>query len=313
MKRVYRLSVCLIVALMVFSTLFASTGMGIGVAEKVYSIETFEYAVTTDDAQWAQLNSIDEMLEVCAIPYAVTGQMTTDALIDAVLDFPLLVNIFLYETEQEGIAALIEECDAYQELRMRSDASSKLTNRINAETDEFDREILIRLRQGVIGIWVTQRGGSTLPTATVKTPKGSSVTVYKLTAAPSGYSMNKINNSLIKAYPKATFVSNSSYKYNCHSYAWHSTSITNPYWMENPVNYMTDGSYSKVTSSPVSGNRVYYGKQLHSAVVVSKGTDSSPRTSIVKSKWGMGPVMQHAANYSPYSVKSPTYTLWKKN
>lgn len=76
---------------------------------------------------------------------------------------------------------------------------------------------------------------------------------------------------------------------------------------------MTDGSYTSFTnlSNAVIGTRVYYGSAAdHSAVVYQYGGPvASVKKLNVESKWGIGPVMRHLADYGPYG--SNNLTMWK--
>lgn len=101
--------------------------------------------------------------------------------------------------------------------------------------------------------------------------------------------------------------------YNCHSYAWHSQSSPNYYWINIPAVYMSDGSYSLVagTYGPdrytiPSGireytNKVYYGAPddnnwiyLHSGITVPNTTN------YVLSKWGQDRLYKHYVWDCPY-------------
>ena len=62
--------------------------------ESGYSIDTpYEYPITLDMPEWASLTSLQEKLEVCQIPEDILPQLTTPALIETVLDYPLAVNV----------------------------------------------------------------------------------------------------------------------------------------------------------------------------------------------------------------------------
>ena len=63
-----------------------------------------------------------------------------------------------------------------------------------------------------------------------------------------------------------TIISNGNCKYNCYLYAWYSQSTSNIYWIDDPLAYMTDGSYSRV--------------------ITSAAIDEPLATRIVTSKWG---------------------------
>lgn len=138
--------------------------------------------------------------------------------------------------------------------------------------------------------------------ATVKTPNGSSVEVIKRTFSASESA--SAYNYTVTNYPNATIVSNATTNYNCHSYAWYSQSTSNVYWMNDPGKYMSDGSYTKVGTSPTALNqKVCYTQYpliepfIHSGIVYSIGS-----TVILTSKWGggAGPLVRHNVSYSPY-------------
>lgn len=165
--------------------------------------------------------------------------------------------------------------------------------------------------------------------ATVKTPKNNSVTVDKkvcvetwlgsdgneylvtdaqYTDLPSSYktSLNSTYYDIYGINP----VSNPTVKYNCHSYAWYRQSTSNPYWMNNPSKYLTDGSYTEVgkIETEVGDRMVYYNSNddtydgiSHSAVITDY-TDypKSKRTFVVKSKWGMLGLYEHSWSNCPY-------------
>ena len=66
-----------------------------------------------------------------------------------------------------------------------------------------------------------------------------------------------VDNTYYTASVERTATTN----YNCHSYAWYSTSSSNTYWMNDPSAYMTDGSYTKRTGNITVnsiGDRIYY-------------------------------------------------------
>ena len=111
-----------------------------------------------------------------------------------------------------------------------------------------------------------------------------------------------INNYFCSKFPNATFLDNSSKKYNCHSFAWNlSDGGSLKCWINqefkskpNIAKYWTDDYYSETTEQ----NAVkvfYYNKDSdHSAIV------SPTVAGMYESKWGAAPLMRHAPNYGPY-------------
>lgn len=101
-----------------------------------------------------------------------------------------------------------------------------------------------------------------------------------------------------------TMIRNPDRSYNCHSYAWHSTSSNNPYWMGDPSAYITDGSY--VSSSAAVGSKITYkksnGAYWHSGIVTGNGE--------ITSKWGMLGLFEHGLTNNPYFQEAPTINYW---
>ncbi|MFV2086240.1 hypothetical protein [Micromonospora sp. LOL_021] len=134
--------------------------------------------------------------------------------------------------------------------------------------------------------------------STVYTPNGTPVTVitrtYELTSAEIASYNNYVDNS----YPSATRESNASRMYNCHSYAWYSTSSANNRWMNSPGDdqYWLDGSYTRWHPPYIwfSSMKLSYASDDHSGIWVGTGN-------YVRSKWGQLPLMYHHWNDSPYS------------
>lgn len=154
--------------------------------------------------------------------------------------------------------------------------------------------------------------------STVYTPYGSSVSVITRDWELSSTEIKRMNKYVADDYPNATRETDASRKYNCHSYAWYSTSTSNDRWMNSPSDdiYWNDGSYVLLSTSS-SGHKVSYPSSSdHSAI---QATSSSTQ---LRSKWGPYPRMLHAHNYSPYPVGTglkyyrlastcPTITAWK--
>lgn len=368
---------------------------------------SFDYPVTPADDEWNDLESHEKMVEVCNMPDELLTILSTDELVNLMLDYPLLGDLLLYDDISAGFYTLAQNSNILRELLKREDGARSLLEaycefKIIEDTElpeevvsdaEPDSDIIIDIvsdtryddiiekesenivqdiflesalvQEQVIGnldeeeveilaeeaakkveakensdvysayeytIYDVAEGTATIEMlgeyeiaskcetdsvygndtyTTVKTPKGSKVSVIKrtfnATEAASAY------NYTVQYYPKAKIVAGATTGYNCHSYAWYKQSTSNPYWMNNPGKYMTDGSYKKVGTKPTAKKqKVCYIQYplttpyVHSGIVYS----ISGSTIKIKSKWGAGPLVIHNVNYSPYSG-TPTY--YKKN
>ena len=109
--------------------------------DKTYSINVpYVYPVTPSMEEWSSMNSA-EQISACDVPWEILEEMTTKALLQTVLDHPLLFNLFEYETisEQKSLEAsfLIVHgfCSPLMELWQRTDTMEEL---LAYEADEGD-------------------------------------------------------------------------------------------------------------------------------------------------------------------------------
>lgn len=84
----------------------------------------YEYPVIPETQEWAALQSLEEKLEVCAIPEEVLSGITTEALLETVIEYPLLINMYAFDSQDEGLDALIEGFNGLRELLNREDAGA---------------------------------------------------------------------------------------------------------------------------------------------------------------------------------------------
>ena len=74
----------------VFTTVFlGATGFFITSTDNV----PYDFPVTQNDSEWAEFTTKQEMLDVCQIPQDKLESMTTTALLETVLDYPLSIHI----------------------------------------------------------------------------------------------------------------------------------------------------------------------------------------------------------------------------
>ncbi|WP_239617695.1 hypothetical protein [Cohnella mopanensis] len=220
---------------------------------------------------------------------------------------------------QEGFNAVYSAFNGLQELTKRTDAIFELEqfqNKIGALKTTDNKVIAQGLYVEVLIESVSSQSlisSNSVVTpyftnSSVKTPKGTSVSTFKdLTWADHGITSAQATASqaaLVAAYPNATVVSTQNPSYNCHSYAWYSTSTSNTHWMNSASSYRTDGSYTSGTGQ--AGSKVDYGAADHSGIV----TGVSGYNVGVKSKWGFNGVFQHNYNDCPYVMGAYSITFW---
>ena len=339
----------------------------------------YEYPVDYDNMEWKKYKNHTQMIEVCTVPDDVVKNATTEELLDLVLNYPLLCDIFAYNSCEEGVAAVASQFNAFGELINRDDVSDIFLQRyleteikdatadleknfdkvsevvvletvlaqediVDELTDEEQDELTEAIEENIkvkeqtnlfqdnIATFyeVSKKNGvskklklkeyrvdksekvNASSSIYVKTPNGTKVEVQKNKYKGSSWA-ESLDKEFKNAYPKATFLSSSDNRYNCHSYAWYSASTSNRYWMSNPKAYVSDGSYKYVgTTATASSQKVVYKYQkvpndmwIHSGISVNK-------TGTIKSKWGQGPLMQHMTAYCPYFGQYNVVQYYKK-
>lgn len=152
------------------------------------------------------------------------------------------------------------------------------------------------------------------------TPKGTKVKAYKDSEKITKKEIEEINKRTLISFPSVKIISNPDPNYNCHSYAWYSQSTTNPYWIDDPRPYMTDGSYIfKGIDSGAVGQKVYYDKSgyEHSGIVCSRNPGplipNHYNAVTVYSKWGSWGLIQHKAQDCPYYFQNLKLKFYEKS
>lgn len=85
-------------------------------------VERYVYPVTLESEQWASLSGHSEQIDVCRIDQKTIDQLSTQQLVYAVLDYPLIMDMFAWDTYKMGYSALTDYCDALIALEHREDA-----------------------------------------------------------------------------------------------------------------------------------------------------------------------------------------------
>lgn len=195
-------------------------------------------------------------------------------------------------------------------------SDSAMNARVNTFTSGAalaDNEVLEYIYNAVLDRLSQNKGhiiglnGGIYDPVTIYTPRNNKITsaIKLIDDEFTATEANDSNNYWKSRYEKATFVSGSTRKYNCHSYAWYQQSSSNTVWLSNPGDdqFWNDGSYEYITSasdysaipnSAPGGTKISYPASTdHSAVVYS--------SSQFIAKWGSGPLMRHSPDHSPYS------------
>ena len=162
----------------VFSSVPISYGDN-GISEELTRDKRYIYPITYDSPEWQDFDGVNEKLQACRIPEELLKEMSVEQLVDAVIDFPLLVNVVLYNSPEEGLEALSQQSDAYRELLSREGGKEAFMEKVKTvaylEPSEDKSDLLflqILLDENDI------RNSNTMNKVSyVKTPKGTKVEV----------------------------------------------------------------------------------------------------------------------------------------
>jgi hypothetical protein len=88
--------------------------------------EAYTFPVKPGTDEWKALGSHDQMLAVCEIPENILTIMSTTALVETVLNYPLIGDWFAYDNPQTGLDYSIKQFNGLSELLSRADAGSAL-------------------------------------------------------------------------------------------------------------------------------------------------------------------------------------------
>lgn len=95
-----------------------------------YSDSTpYQYPIVPGTEAWKSFTTVDQMVEACQIPAIKLENMTTEALLETVLDYPLLLHYNAYDSIEESVKIIGASFNGFRELFSRTDVTSTLLNK----------------------------------------------------------------------------------------------------------------------------------------------------------------------------------------
>ena len=271
--------------------------------------EPYEYPIEPGTDEWFAIESHAEKVEMLQIPQDVLNEMTTEALVESVVNYPYFPDMDSFSTQELGYETVRNGFNGLQELESRPDGmlclaeyyEEQQTTRSSGMSYVVRRAIEITLEENSEE-WENQQNIEITRVSLPRTPSGNQVTSswchYDRSEMTAG-DRTEINEYVRDAYgleplrPPTT-------KYNCHSYAWYNRSSSNLWWIDWPDDFMEDDYYEENTGIIKSGNIAVYRmsasstEYLHSAVVTNVGSGSGSNPPItVTSKWGNWGLYSH--------------------
>lgn len=251
-----------------------------------------------------KLETMDEKYKASNLDVAILKQLNDDELIDAVINYPYLLDIYAYDNFEVGVNYVKDHFNGIDELLERNITM----------TTTYDIGSL-PLRNKTVNAIITAennyvRSSTACPTnydGYIKTPNNTSVGYCLYGERITSDEIEEFKDYIATNYSSATLLRDPTTNYNCHSYAWYSTSASNTKWIPYATAYMSDGSYTQRSNSGnlYAGDKVYYSKSgyEHSGIVYNNSSLNYNNV-WVTSKWGKMGLVRHLINNCPYYVGS---------
>lgn len=84
----------------------------------------YKYPVTPYDKEWGNYRLKEERYVACQIPQKILDELSTEELLELVLDCPLTVNMYLYDGIKDGVKKMAQYLNGMDELLGREDCLS---------------------------------------------------------------------------------------------------------------------------------------------------------------------------------------------
>jgi len=88
--------------------------------------DKYEFPDISEMNKWDRPNIIQERLDALQIPEAVLSKISTEGLLETCMEFPYLLDIFLYDNFQKGFEELQVEFNGFREILKRPDLAEVL-------------------------------------------------------------------------------------------------------------------------------------------------------------------------------------------
>ena len=150
-RRSFAMGLAILVILFIPLFIFAGHNAGGKLAEASMDVP-YQYPITPADEAWADFKTSQEMYDACQIPDAVLTRMTTEALLETVLNYPFLGTYKGYDDYETAAGYLCGQFNGLDELLARDDLTGILLERY-AESKVLTQEELnenSRLRLGYV-------------------------------------------------------------------------------------------------------------------------------------------------------------------
>lgn len=81
----------------------------------------YQFSLTPEDKGWEKLSTTEEMVKAYQIPEDILKSMTTEAIVETIIDNPFLIQYMAYDTTEDALDMHFEVFNVYNELYSRDD------------------------------------------------------------------------------------------------------------------------------------------------------------------------------------------------
>lgn len=241
-----------------------------------------------------------------AMGISMTEIKSSEALLEEVLTHPNLHDIVFFDSSETFLSVFPQKCPQLSELLNRSNSEAVIFSKYNEILSSINdsEEVSFSLKIKLLVLSALLNGEeeySVQATDTyVTTFKGNRV--YAITDSPelSNAEIYSLSALMTSNY-NVTELRLPTSQYNCHSYAWYSTSANNRYWIPFPEKFLEDGTY--IQNSWKVGDKIVYfddeGTPQHSGIITARSGNTLASITVT-SKWGSAGLYQHRGDECPY-------------
>ena len=97
--------------------------------------EAYKYPVVPGTDEWKSFPSVIEKRKACYVAPELLSKMTTSALVETIITYPLFIDIKMFDTLNLGVNWVSNYFGGFSELEKRSDAYDCIVDYINKNSD----------------------------------------------------------------------------------------------------------------------------------------------------------------------------------
>ena len=99
-----------------------------------YISDTYNYPILPGTDEWKELGSLAEKVDVCQIPEKKLETISTEGLLETLLNYPLILDYIFFDNMQNGFNRIKNENNGFSELYSREKIFSVMTERYELMT-----------------------------------------------------------------------------------------------------------------------------------------------------------------------------------